>query len=317
MLLIQPRTAALGVSMWKMIVLIILPADPNMDSQLRDGPNTRLQTVGSGLLELALQVNLWLLYTHLYVIRQPFWAVLIQLRPKEGKQGLKPDGWKRYWTQVLRLRTVLGDGGLAPTIARWCSPRLRGTDERGARSLPLPGKRTWWAARTASSGSCWALWKTPESCEPGHRRDRFPRRRGCGFLLRAEEERKKEKEKMFRGQRGCELEAKALCGSAAQKTTCCKFLLIIQRIKWSRRSVPASTGRRKFNLDFLHHSIFMLTDSGVHVQEDSTSFICACAISSCCTESPVKTQTWRFFNSRGGGGLSWSLTPPDYMTSKL
>lgn len=57
------RTAALGVSMWKMIVLIILPADPNMDSQLRDGPSTRLQTFGSGLFELALQVNLWLLYT--------------------------------------------------------------------------------------------------------------------------------------------------------------------------------------------------------------------------------------------------------------
>lgn len=61
MSLVHQRTSALVPPMCKMIVLLDLPVDPDMDSQLRDGSNG----LASRLFELALQVNLWLSYVFL------------------------------------------------------------------------------------------------------------------------------------------------------------------------------------------------------------------------------------------------------------
>lgn len=43
------------------------------------------------------------------------------------------------------------------TTGRWCWPCRRETGGRGARWLPPPGRRIWWAARRASSDSCSVL----------------------------------------------------------------------------------------------------------------------------------------------------------------
>lgn len=43
--------------------------------------------------------------------------------------------------------------------------------------------------------------KNTRKREPGHRRDRFPRRRGCGFLLRAEEKEERKRKDVQRPMR--------------------------------------------------------------------------------------------------------------------
>lgn len=93
-------------------------------------------------------------------------TVSIQLELKEGKPrpetcwGTKKRKQKqnetgRDWSPAgtVGLKSPGGES----TTGRWCWPCLRETDGTGGRWRRPPGRRTWWAARTASSGSCSVL----------------------------------------------------------------------------------------------------------------------------------------------------------------
>ena len=159
--------------MWKMIVLIILPVPFNKKSGQNTGQYPFFQNYNNKLHINASDRCIEHCINFIY-LRNPFffhngtswlnygffflcfvWQQVEQVLDQLGVLRCRERHWRLglYHGQFWGSKDGLGD----PTTGRWCWPCLRETGERDDRWHPPPGKKTWWAARTASSGSCLTL----------------------------------------------------------------------------------------------------------------------------------------------------------------